>query len=335
MEYTQTFAGLYISPRYLHRYTVNHVEFNYNTRSWKNKEANLPTVNGDYALLVPKDILTKDDTWINKSDMINNFNEIVTSIPNDQLRAQLNEYFLRALPADATKKESDKAIVKTINNHPEFIDYFIKFKEDHGYQAIQASSLKVKETEILFNHNVKELVDLLTQAGFYNQGTKSLNEAYQRVLYLKQVIEHNDGYRIFYVNGEPINREKDLQILYRLTWYATDCDVNSEVNNGRGPADYKISKGKRDQTLVEFKLASNSKLKHNLKHQVKVYEAANQTEQSIKVILYFTDRELEKISEILRELNLSQDKFLVTIDARPNKSSASNVRDANGPLQVQ
>ncbi|ATX84529.1 hypothetical protein CU084_14725 [Bacillus velezensis] len=29
--------------------------------------------------------------------------------------------------------------------------------------------------------------------------------------------EDNDGYRIFYSKGQPIKREEDLQILYRLT----------------------------------------------------------------------------------------------------------------------
>ncbi len=28
--------------------------------------------------------------------------------------------------------------------------------------------------------------------------------------------------------------------MYRLVWYGTKLDVNSEVNNGRGPVDYKI-----------------------------------------------------------------------------------------------
>lgn len=83
--------------------------------------------------------------------------------------------------------------------------------------------------------------------------------------------------------------EKDLQLLFKLTWFATIFDVNAEVNNGRGPVDFKISKGDLDKTLVEFKLASNSKLKQNIANQVQVYEAANNTNQSMKVILYFNE----------------------------------------------
>lgn len=115
--------------------------------------------------------------------------------------------------------------------------------------------------------------------------------------------------------------------MFRLTWYAADDDVNAEVNNGRGPVDYKISRGSRDSTLVEFKLASNSKLKQNLAKQLEVYEAANQTDDSIKVIMYFSDAELEKLIVVMRELKLVEGRNLVLIDARAtNKPSGSNAK---------
>jgi hypothetical protein len=92
--------------------------------------------------------------------------------------------------------------------------------------------------------------------------------------------------------------------MYRLTWFATTYDVNREVNNGRGPVDFKISKGHGDKTLIEFKLASNSKLKQNLKHQVGVYEAANDTSKSIKAILYFSETEYLRVQKVLTELGV-------------------------------
>ena len=74
-------------------------------------------------------------------------------------------------------------------------------------------------------------------------------------------------------------------------WYNTAFDVNREVENGRGIVDYTISKGAMDKTLIEFKLASNSKLKSNLQHQLSIYAKANDTDKYISVILYFTDKE--------------------------------------------
>ena len=112
--------------------------------------------------------------------------------------------------------------------------------------------------------------------------------------------------------------------MFRLTWYATTFDVNAEVNNGRGPVDYKVSKGKQNASLVEFKLASNSSLRRNLEKQVEVYARASQTNRAIKVILYFSEGELEKVTGILRDLKLQGREDIVLIDAgRENKTSGS------------
>lgn len=328
LEYTQRFSALHINDCHLAQHMVDKVEFNYKTRTWISRTYTLPTFNGDYVLLTPKDILTKDENWINKSDMIGDFRGVVESIPNDQLRAQLNDYLVRMLPQDPDKKDFDNAVVKTILKFPQYIDHFIKLKEDNGDQAVRLSKLKVEETEYWFIRRVRELVSSLqAQTDFYQQASSSFDEAYQRVIFLKQMIENNDGYRFFYVKGSPIKREQDLQLLFKLTWFATEYDVNAEVNNGRGPVDFKVSKGSRDKSLVEFKLASNSKLKQNLKHQVEIYEAANGTHKSIKVVLYFSDEDYSKLLKVMKDLNLSENKGLVLIDARPNKVSASNVSD--------
>lgn len=64
----------------------------------------------------------------------------------------------------------------------------------------------------------------------------------------------------------------------------------------------------------------------NLENQVKIYEEANDTKQSIKVIMYFNNVEYVKLMKVLKELNLENDPNIVLIDARDNKPSASNVK---------
>jgi hypothetical protein len=166
----------------------------------------------------------------------------------------------------------------------------------------------------------------LLSSEFYSiNPTGSYEEAFKRVQYLKDVIEKNDGYRLFYIDNQPIKREEDLQVIYRLTWYASEYDVNREPNNGRGPVDYSVSKGTKDKTLVEFKLASNKKLEQNLANQVSIYEAANRTGSSIKVILYFDASELNRVTKVLKKLKLDNSSNIVLIDAG-KKISASNVK---------
>uniref|UniRef100_UPI000476CA80 hypothetical protein n=1 Tax=Asticcacaulis benevestitus TaxID=347481 RepID=UPI000476CA80 len=68
-------------------------------------------------------------------------------------------------------------------------------------------------------------------------------------------------YRAFCVytasNGSPTNIRNEQGVLYRLVWFGTYSDAGSEANDGRGPVDFKISRG-RDKTLVEMKLAKNT-----------------------------------------------------------------------------
>lgn len=327
-EYTQSFAAEHLDKNRTKSIHVKHSEFNYQTRRWCSKKFTLPYIDGDYVLLTPKDILTKDEAWINKHDIVGDFDEIVESIPNMELRAQINDYFLRRIPEDAKQREINEAIAKTLRKFPELIDRYIRYKEDNGDKAIAISEKKIKEIESVFITHVTRLVEELRDDGkFYNSSGDTFKEAYNRVMYLKQVIENNDGYRIFYIKNQPVKREADLQLMFRLTWYASDDDVNSEVNNGRGPVDYKISRGSKDSTLVEFKLASNSKLKQNLAKQVEIYKAANQTKKSIKVILYFSDAELMKVQKAMKDLDLKEGKELVLIDAQAvNKPSGSNAK---------
>ena len=330
LEYTETFAKKYLNASQCREFSVSKVEFNYLTHTWKNRKYFLPCYNGDYVLLTPRDLLTRDDTFINRGDMISSLEDLVPSIEDASLRFQLNQYLREILPLkrkEMSKTEKDRKAAELIYFHPEIIDYYIKFKEETQEQATSISKQVVDEVRQLFNYQLQELVRLLqTNTSFYDTGTTSYEEAYKRVSFLKTVIEDMDGYRLFYVDGKPVRKESDLQIMYRLVWYASDYDVNREVNNGRGPADFKISRGARDATLVEFKLASNSKLRINLQNQAEIYQKASGASRAIKVILYFTEDEYIKTINILKDIGLHDCPDIILIDAIGNKPSASNAR---------
>lgn len=329
LEYTQNFAREHIQPSKRAVFSIEKVSFDYAARRWRGARYELPAFGTDFVLLTPKDILTKDEAWINRGDLLDQFQDIYKAMPDEQVRAQVNEYFIRRLSEDAKEEEIREAATATIEHFPQLIDYYIRHKEDTGDEAHKVSGVKVRETEIQFVEQIRTLVDeKLAGTEFYKEGD-SFEESLRRLHFLKDVIENQDGYRLFYLKGKPIQREADLQIMYRLTWYATTFDPNREVNNGRGPVDFKVSKGNADRTLIEFKLASNSKLKQNLKHQVGIYEAANDTAKSIKAILYFSDTEFRKVQDILKELGLLGCRDVVLIDAsNENKPSASKATDA-------
>ena len=238
LEYTQDFAQASIKKEYRREIKVDKVRFNYETETWERGVYDLPSFDGDYVLLTPKDILTRDDTWISKPDLLDNFAVIPRAISDDALRAQVNNYFMKVLPKDKdgepdeTKKGKREAAARTLKEFPEIIDFYIRYKEDHGDDAENISSWKVAESKRLYHDQFKLLSESLAKlTNFYNLAGDTYEEAYERVIFLKDVIENKDGYRLFYSKGKPIEREEDIQILYRLTWRATPSDVNREVNN--------------------------------------------------------------------------------------------------------
>lgn len=207
---------------------------------------------------------------------------------------------------------------------PRLIDYYIKLKENTGHQASDVSKQKVAETKAVFDDAVRELQQtLLLQSEFYSPYGKSYAEAHQRLAYLKDVIENKGGHRIFYHKGVAIQRESDLQILFRFVWFGSPFDVGTEANDGRGPVDYKVSMG-RDKTLVEMKLAKNTQLEKNLSKQLPIYQAASDAENGIKAIIYFSYAEQQRVESVLDKLGILGHKDVVLIDARnDNKPSGS------------
>lgn len=328
LRYTSAFAKEYLPNELVRGVSVPRAYFSYDTERWMPEQYSLPYYDGDYVLLTPKDILTKDETWINHGDMLRRFEDIPTAVEDDQLRAEINNYFYSMIPEqeEPTKDDLHHAIVATLSKFPQLIDYYVKLKEDTGDQAEAESNLKVSESYLLYIKQFGSLVDLLEkETAFYEISGHSSDETLARIRFFKDVIENKGGHRLFYgADGKPIRRETDVHIMFRLVWHGTPSDVSREVDDGRGPADFKISRGAADKTLVEFKLASNSQLKRNLARQLDIYKKASDASAGFKVILYFSEQELLRVEGILKDLNMNGDPHVILVDARPdNKPSAS------------
>jgi hypothetical protein len=325
LEYTQAFARQHLRHDQCRPFRVRRVRFNYQTEAWEDDTYYLPVLWNDFVLLTPIDMLTRDETWINHTDMIHNFERLPAAIPDAELRAQVNNYFALHLGDNPSKKELHEAVSRTIRHFPELLDHYIRMKEDAGDRAESISRERVDDTMSVFVTQLKQVVaDLAAKTNFHQLGWSSYDEALTRVRAFKHYVEHQDGYRLINRRDEPFAKEAEVQLFFGLIWFGSLFDVNREPNNGRGPVDFKISIGARDKSLIEFKLASNSQLKRNLEKQVPIYEKANRTDRSIKAIIYYTAEQEDKVNAILRDLKLTDREDIVTIDARSdNKPSAS------------
>lgn len=327
LKYTEDFAKAHLQPHQCREFSVVRAAFDYRTETWQTRKYYLPSLREDFVLLTPVDMLTRDDTWISREDMIRRFSSLPTAVEDSTQRALINNYFRQYFNGAHTAKGRNEAVDKIIRAFPELIDLYIAAKEKQGEQAQSISSAKAEETHRVMVEQVRLAIpDIDAKSDFYRKPWDSYEEAHARVLCFKDYVENQDGYRVINRTGRPFSQESEVQLFFGLIWCNSDFDVNREPNNGRGPVDFKISFGAGDKSLIEFKLASNSKLKRNLENQVEIYEKANGTRKSVKVILCYTREDQLKVNRILKQLGLDKEKAVVVIDARnDNKPSASTV----------
>lgn len=324
-EYTQAFAQEHIAGKRCDTFAVERAVFNYKTQTWATKRYFLPRLGDDFVLLTPLDMLTRDDTWINQSDMIKDFARLPAAVPNVELRSQINRYFKDRLGRDPDAQRKRAAAGETIARFPELIDRYIKLQEDAGDRAEAVSSKKVDDTRRVLIEQLKQAVsDLAARTEFYDKPWSSYDECLERAKYFKAYVEDNDGYKLLNRAGRPFSTESEVQLAFGLVWCKSEFDINREANNGRGPVDFKASFGAGDKSLIEFKLGSNTQLKRNLEKQVEIYEKANRTSMSVKVIVYYTGKDERRVRTILKDLKLDKEPSIILIDARSdNKPSAS------------
>lgn len=227
----------------------------------------------------------------------------------------MNDYFMRQLPKEPKDEDVSRAIDATIRQFPELIDYYIRYTEEHEEDAKRASLKRVQYSERVFIDHASALAHILAAAtSFYEARGTTYAERLERIRFLKHVIEDRSGYRLFHVDGRPIERESDVHVMFDLVWLGSPSDVNREVNNGRGPADFTVSRGAHDKTVIEFKLASNSQIKRNLEKQAEIYKKGAQAQNAAKVIVFFSESQEAKIVGLLRDLKM---------EGADNKPSAS------------
>lgn len=242
---------------------------------------------------------------------------------------QLLDY-LKDLTASLLIKVGEKIAKIEIPELSEYYNEFVRQKllfnnlllvEQHESYPFVKIIKSWMDNQVSFFNDLNKLNEIWCYRGEDAYPNDSYKESLKRIDDFKRYIEYNDvGILI-----NPKCKEQCLQKLFKMIWRTTSFDFNSEVNNGRGPVDFKVSKGSKDKTIIEFKLASNSKLRQNLQNQVEIYKHSNNTNKTIVVLFYFNEKEKDKLYKVLDELHLSNLENVIVIDCCRQKTSASNV----------
>lgn len=339
-KYTEKFARDNISSNLCKEFRIDKAYYDFDKDLFVPQTFYLPFIinekgKEEYVLLTPKDILRVNENEINKENFYINFDNMLATIDNQVLRFEISSYvdseikklydYKDKIGKKVTQKECrecrEHAIDQIVLQHPEIYDYFIKLKENSAESIISIAINEINGIENFFINNAKLISNRYLNFSL-QENESAFDESLRRILFLKREIEENGLWRNLYKDGEPIASENDLQRLFRLVWCSSNYNFDSEVNNGNGPVDFKVSYGRNNVNLIEFKLAKNPKLK-NVFAQVDAYEAANSTKESIVVIFFFSENEKNRVDEIIKGYHGK--KEIVLIDCRnDNKVSASN-----------
>lgn len=330
LRYTEKFAEKYLSDEKCKWFTVRKAIFDFEKRCWRPKSYRLPSMNGECVILAPKDILTRDETWICRTGLLEDLQSLPESIGDSALKEKLIE--LLAMINDKRRKltAAQKTALKQsfVRDNPKIVDWYIRGREMRKPDAIQASRIGMSEVVGLNVFKTRNLCLALFERGFFDHGITSLDAARLRAQIFKEYIEKNDGYQMFISSGGGRISEKQVQSAFGMLWVLSVKMADRESNRGRGPVDFTISEGSGDVCLVEMKMASNSKLEQNLANQLDVYKDANHMDHGVTIIIYTDDKEKGKIDRILTKLELKEGPDLVLVDAR-RKVSASNVKTSS------
>lgn len=104
------------------------------------------------------------------------------------------------------------------------------------------------------------------------------------------MIEDNQLCKLLYDKNGKRKHESAAQLLFfgiaDAYCSANNLDISPESDAGRGPVDFKVSKGANIKVLVEVKLTSNSKLEKGFTSQLPIYQKSEKSHKGIYLVIH-------------------------------------------------
>ena len=287
---------------------------------WQSISVRLPinSFTGKPILLVPRYYL-RDLPTINADD----FWDFCYTNDNETLRNEFN--------FDISKRVTKANIVEVARRHPDLRSrYLEEVEKQQGmpYDMYADPKGYVQWYEASLDYCTSHSLPLaFVSSTDFNDSIYSMVGAY------KHFIEQNGGWQLLWNDHGPSKGEKAAQLLFLgiVSHYcrANNIDVSPEPNIGRGPVDFKMSQGYQFRTLLEVKLARNTKFWNGLNKQLPTYLEAEQVHDGYFIVVIFNEADVERTKEIGKlasKLNNDTGYNItpVVVDARP-KISASKL----------
>lgn len=269
-------------------------------------------------LLLPIEIIHKlpiAKSW-EEIDSVVTENNIIRSVMNQQVAEEWSKY------SASLKKQYLREKVFTDSKTCQYVVEEYKKEELDLYNPEDRIEYLLEK---IWQRILK--LDVSWKTKLQTETVDSKLVALEIMAYFKQWVENNKGWEVIQ-DASSRNREKIIQRIIHLSGLCyiekNNFDMSCEPDEGRGPVDFKVSRG-QEKTLIEVKLSSNSQYLHGYEVQVEEYGKAENTDKLVYVLVDIGNPlKVKKLKELQKE-NIGQGKKvpeLIIIDSTPKVSAS-------------
>jgi hypothetical protein len=291
------------------------------SKDWHEEDLPLNPVTQGPVILVPKEILCElpvaesyaDISWI--------------AHQNEEMRRRLNGIIGGAWGKLTTTQRKD-ALKRGFVDVPEMLAMVIK-----AYRAAERNVYDFDSDpagEVVWYQASKEVVHALPLK-FQLPPEPTRNEVEGVVIaiceHFKRLLEDNQLCKLLYDKHGVKKHESAAQLLFygiaSAYCEANDLDLTAESDGGRGPVDFKASRGFREKVLVEVKLTTNQRLLHGYQSQLPIYQRAENTTRGIYLVIDNGGPE-DRLKRLMQEVAAAGNDGprVVVVDGKPRPSAS-------------
>lgn len=194
----------------------------------------------------------------------------------------------------------------------------------------KATSVEVYDIYQNIDYKIERLINTIikTKDKLDLAEKNSYDSALEIIHEYKEWVENKKGFAVL---GDVDSRNEEKVVQKTLHGSASyyckinNLDISPEPNSGRGPVDFKISRG-IDKTVIEIKLTSNKDCLHGFEVQIEEYAKSEETDNKI-FILVDNGRSSNRIKEVEesyeKRLNAGENPAtVIVIDTKPKESAS-------------
>ena len=238
---------------------------------------------GQPLLLLPKEILKDLPVAASYSDVR------WIAEQNAELREQLN-HLVGSAWREVTVAEQKERLHRTFLERPDILREILRAYLDEAANPYNFD--EDRSGEVIWYRTSKRLPEAAPLALELSEAP-TLDEVELVVVaicnHFKHLVEHNQLARLLYDDRGQQKHESAAQLLFfgiaSSYCSANDLDLAPESDAGRGPVDFKMSRGFAGKVLVEVKLTSNKQLAHGFERQLPIYQEAEHAQRGVYLVI--------------------------------------------------